>query len=149
MLSQFGSTPIGVWTIKHLITPVQRSLYRMTGGRFLLVGGSAKAILLLTTTGRHSGQEHTTPVYYLRDGDQLVLCNVNPGSERTNPWVLNLRAHPRAKIQIGRTTGEFKAHEASDAEIARYWLRFLRLWPAYQTHFERSGKRTMFILEPI
>jgi deazaflavin-dependent oxidoreductase (nitroreductase family) len=50
----------------------------------------------LTTTGRRTGKARTVPLLYLRDGNRVVICNVNPGFERPNPWVLNLRAQPRA-----------------------------------------------------
>jgi len=42
-------------------------------------------------------------VFSLRDGDHLVVCNVNPGFERPNPWILNLRAEPRARVQVDPT----------------------------------------------
>jgi deazaflavin-dependent oxidoreductase (nitroreductase family) len=91
----------GVLAIGRLISPAQRRLYRSTGGRLSLTGRAP--VLLLTTTGRRTGIERTVPLLYLRDGDRLVVCNVNPGFERTNPWVLNLRAHPRARVQWAAT----------------------------------------------
>ena len=136
-----------MWAIKHLVTPPLRWVYRATGGRLVFGRDDASHILLLTTIGRRSGREHTTPVYFLRDQDRLVICNVNPGFEHTNPWVLNLRARPIAKVQVGRETALFRAREVSDAEMERYWPQLLTLWPAYQTHYERSGQRAVFVLE--
>lgn len=49
------------------------------------MGGCPATILLLTTKGRRTGKERTTPIFYLREGERLVICNVNPGFERTNP----------------------------------------------------------------
>ena len=45
-------------------------LYRLSGGR---IGGKVgKApVLLLTTTGRKSGQKRTAPVVYLADGERV------------------------------------------------------------------------------
>lgn len=147
MIGRIGSTPIGVWTIKHLVSPLHRWIYRSTGGRLSSLGISQDKILLLTTRGRHSGRDRTTPVFYLRSGDRLVVCNVNPGFEHTNPWVLNLRAHPIAKVQIGREVAEYHAREVTDAEMEQYWPHLLELWPAYKAHFERSGQRAVFVLE--
>jgi deazaflavin-dependent oxidoreductase (nitroreductase family) len=148
MINRIGATPIGVWIIKHLVSPIQQWVYRLTGGNRFLMGGTQDMILLLTTKGRRSGKDRTTPVFYLRDNDRLVICNVNPGFERTNPWVLNLRAHPVARAQIGQGTGEYHAREVTEAEMAYYWPQLLKLWPAYQSHFERSGRRAVFVLEP-
>ena len=56
-------------------------LYRFSGGR--LGGRFAKApVLLLTTTGRRSGEARTTPVLYLADADRLVVIGSNAGNER-------------------------------------------------------------------
>jgi deazaflavin-dependent oxidoreductase (nitroreductase family) len=103
--------------------------------------------LLLTTTGRRTGKEHTTPVYYLRDGSRLVLCNVNPGFEHPNPWTLNLRANPLARVQIGSERSIYQAREASETEVERYWPQLVQVWSAYETFYQRSGQRAIFLLE--
>jgi deazaflavin-dependent oxidoreductase (nitroreductase family) len=147
MFDRLGATRLGVWVIKHIVAPVHRFLYRASGGRMFSSSGADAGVLLLTTRGRLSGKERTTPLYYLRDGSRIVVCNVNPGFERTNPWVLNLRAHPIARLQIGPEIGEYHAREASQAEIEAYWSRLIHLWPAYASHFEKSHQRAIFVLE--
>jgi deazaflavin-dependent oxidoreductase (nitroreductase family) len=147
ILKQLGATRPGVWVIRHVVAPLDRRLYRWTNGRFLSAGRPLAPTLLLTTTGRKSGQPHTTPLFYLRDGPRLILCNVNPGFERPNPWTLNIRARPVVTVQIGRWNGRYHAREATDEEIALYWPQLVQLWPAYQQHFARSGQRSLFVLE--
>lgn len=148
LLRRFGGTFVGVWAIKHLLSPLDRHLYRWTGGRGIALGSPLAPRLLLTTIGRQTGQERTVPVFYLREGDWLIICNVNPGFEKPNPWTLNLRAHPVARVQTGSTHGTYRAREATDEEVARYWPQLVRIWPAYQTEYDRSGQRSIFILEP-
>lgn len=148
VLRRLGATRIGVWVIKHVVSPLDRWLYQRTGGERVALGRPLGPLLLLTTTGRRSGKEHTTPVYYLRDGNRLVLCNVNPGFERPNPWTLNLRANPTARVQIGKVCGIYQAREASEAEVDHYWPQLVQVWPAYQTFYDRSGQRLIFVLEP-
>jgi deazaflavin-dependent oxidoreductase (nitroreductase family) len=147
-LRQLGGSGLGVWAIKHLFSPLDRRLYRWTGGRGIALGRSLAPRLLLTTKGRHTGQERTVPVFYLREGDRLIICNVNPGFERPNPWTLNLRAHPLARVQVGSARRAYQAREATEAEIARYWPQLVAIWPAYQAFYERGGERTVFVLEP-
>lgn len=149
LLRRFGGSSLGVWAIKHILAPLDRRLYRWTGGRSLGFGRSLAPRLLLTTVGRRTGRERTVPVFYLRDGDRLIICNVNPGFERANPWTTNLRAHPTARVQIGVKAGMYRAREATEEEVKRYWSQLIHIWPAYQTHFERSGQRSVFILEPM
>jgi deazaflavin-dependent oxidoreductase (nitroreductase family) len=143
---RLGGTRAGVVAIGRVVSPLQRQLYRRTGGRFSLTGRAP--VLLLTTTGRRTGKARTVPLLYLRDGDRVVICNVNPGFERPNPWVLNLRAQPRAQVQIGRDTITMRARPVSEDELDRYWPRLAKLWPAYQTFYDRGGKRSVFVLEP-
>ena len=144
---RLGSTRWGVQAIGRVVSPLQRQLYRWTGGRFSLTGGAP--VLMLTTIGHRTGRPRTVPLFYLRDGGRLVVCNVNPGFERTNPWVLNLRAHPNALVQIRREVSEVAGREASPAELERYWPRLTKMWPAYQTFYDRSGERFVFILERV
>ncbi len=147
MIDRLGGKRVGVWVIKHIVSPVQRFLYRVTRGRAFTTGGAGRDVLLLTTRGRRTGKDRTIPVFYLRDGNRIVICNVNPGFERTNPWVTNLRAHPIARLQIGSELGEYHAREATAAEIDLLWPRLLHMWPAYGSHFEKSHQRAVFLLE--
>lgn len=148
-MQRLGGTRIGIWLIRHVVSPLDKWLYRRTGGRRLSLGKPLAPTLLLTTTGRRTGQPRTIPVFYLQDGERLILCNVNPGFERPNPWTLNLLAHPIAQVQIGARTGTYHARQATDAEITQYWSRLVNLWSAYERHYQASGQRTLFVLTPV
>jgi F420H(2)-dependent quinone reductase len=147
MIDRLSTTRLGLWVIKSLISPTQRFLYRATGGKAFNKAGKEKDVLLFTTRGRLTGMDRTIPVFYLCDQDRIVVCNVNPGFERPNPWVVNLRAHPVARLQIGSEVAEYCAHEAMEAEISLYWPQLLNIWPAYGSHFEKSHQRAIFVLE--
>jgi deazaflavin-dependent oxidoreductase (nitroreductase family) len=145
---QFASSRAAVWLIKRVITPFDRGLYRLTGGRALSTGLRRGPVLLLTTSGRRTGKLHTTPVFYLADAERLVLCSVNPSFDRASPWTLNLRAHSVARVQVGRMVATYHAREATSEEIDRYWPRLVEMWPAYQAHYALGGQRAVFVLEP-
>jgi len=145
LAQRLGTTRAGVLAIGRIVSPLQRQLVRRTGGRFSLAGRAP--VLLLTTIGRRTGMARTVPLFYVRDGNRLVVCNVNPGFERPNPWTLNLHAHPHARLQIGRGTVEVTARAATEHELDRYWPRLTQVWPAYQTFYDRGGERSVFVLE--
>ena len=149
MINWLGGTGFGLWSIKHVISPLQRWIYLRTGGKFGTMISPGRNVLLLTTKGRRTGQDRTTPVFYLPDGNSIVICNAHPGYERPNPWVINLRATPRAKLQIGHDVGQYQAREATEAETQRLWPQLVELWPAYQTYYQQSGERAIFILNRI
>ena len=71
---RLGGTRVGALAIGRIVSPLQRELYRRTGGRFSLPGRAP--VLLPTTTGRRTGKARTVPLLYIRDGDRLVICNV-------------------------------------------------------------------------
>jgi deazaflavin-dependent oxidoreductase (nitroreductase family) len=132
---------------RYVIWRLDRALYRATGGR-LTASGPALPTLLLTTVGRTTGRPQTVPVYYLRDGDALVVGCVNSGLQTRSSWPWNLRANPVARVQVGRTIDWYRAREASEDELGQHWPRFLAIWPAVQTYYERSGERCTFVLVP-
>jgi deazaflavin-dependent oxidoreductase (nitroreductase family) len=96
--------------IRHRLTGLRRSspaftrahaaLIRLSRGRirrsFLFTGGMP--ILVLTTTGRKSGQRRSTPVGYLKHGDAFAVLASNAGNDRSPAWWLNLQADPGAEV---------------------------------------------------
>jgi deazaflavin-dependent oxidoreductase (nitroreductase family) len=141
------STP-GVYLLRHVFTPVDKLVLRLTGGRRGLGPGVAPQ-LLLTTNGRKSGKPRSNPVLYLRDGERYVVVASNYGRERHPAWSYNLMADPSATIQIGDKKRDVVARRATEDEFARYWPRLLRIWPGwrkYRTMTDREFR--MFVLEP-
>jgi deazaflavin-dependent oxidoreductase (nitroreductase family) len=126
--------------------PLDRLLYRLTNGRVTTTAGAAP-VMLLTTTGRRTGQRRTTPVMYVRDGDRFVVSSENFGQRRPAAWPLNLAADPRATVQVGTEVIPCHARLLDDWEADRYWPRLVELWPAHESYLARSGKRHTFMLE--
>lgn len=144
LVDRAGTTRLGTWVIGHIVSPLQRRLLLATGGRVSLTG--KRPVLLLTATGRRSGRPRTVPVFFLRDGDDLVVCNVRPPSERPNPWPLNVRANPKVSVRIGSETEERVASEARGQEVDKYWPRLVEMWPAYERFFAATHERAIFTL---
>src|SRR4051812_11302632 len=71
-------------TVQKILTKVHTSIYRATGGK--VAGRVFKSpVLLLTTTGRKSGRERTSPLLYFEDGENLVLVASNGGGAPPPP----------------------------------------------------------------
>lgn len=69
-------------------------------------------------------------MFYLRDDDRLVICNVRPPRERVNPWVLNVRAYPDVTLEVAGRTLQARAREATAVELTQCWPRLVagRAW---------------------
>jgi deazaflavin-dependent oxidoreductase (nitroreductase family) len=105
-------------------------VYEASGGRLgANLGGLPH--LLLTTTGRKSGQRRTVALTYLREGDSFVLVASNGGSDRHPAWWLNLRQADRAHVRVGREAFDVTATRAQGAEHARLWEALKRFNPFY------------------
>jgi F420H(2)-dependent quinone reductase len=132
------------WTGK-LNTP----LYRLSGGR---IGGRVgKApVLLLTTTGRRSGQKRTAPVVYLRDGERMVVINTNAGNARVPAWSLNLAADPDAEVEVGRRKIRVRARVAEGEERADLWRRHNVQYAGFDEYdAELDREPQVIVLEPV
>ena len=123
-------------------------LYRLSGGA---LGGSFNGpVLLLTTTGRKTGQRRTRPLTYLRDGEDLVVMGSNGGKDVHPAWYWNLRHNPAAEVQIGQQRLRVRAQEATPEERSRLWPRMIAQTPAWSTYTEKTARDVpIIILRPI
>jgi deazaflavin-dependent oxidoreductase (nitroreductase family) len=123
-------------------------LYRATRGRLLGKVGRAP-VLLLTTTGRRSGQQRTAPVVYLSDGERLVVIGSNAGYERAPAWSLNLKANPACAVEIRGARKEMHARIAEGEERAELWRAMNEQYAGFD-HYETRTARdiALFVLEP-
>jgi deazaflavin-dependent oxidoreductase (nitroreductase family) len=113
--------------------------YRETGGeRGYHWRGTT--ILLLTTTGRTSGAERTTPLIYRDDADRWVIVASKGGSPEHPGWYKNLQADPEATIQVKRDVIPVRGRTASGDERARLWESMCEVWPAYRDYQRRTER---------
>jgi len=130
--------------------PVDRWLFRHTRGRWSVLDRSGLPSLLLTTTGRRSGEPRTQPLLYAPDGDGYVVIGSNWGQEHHPAWTANLLADSSAAVTVGEEVIPVRATLATGAERERLWALLVDLWPAYETYRERAGGRELrvFRLDP-
>ena len=145
ILKRIGATRLGVWAIGHVVSPVQSRMLVATGGRVSLTG--KLPVLLLEATGRRSGRRRSVPLFFLRDGDDLIVCNVRPPSERPNPWPLNARANPDVTVRIHGASEHRIAREAREREVEKYWPLLVKTWPADGRFFADAHERAIFVLQ--
>ena len=123
------------------MTTIHAGLYRLTRGR---VGAKLKGvpILLLTTTGRKSGQPRTSPVMDIRvEGDTYVIAS-NNGSERHPAWFLNLEANPEVHVVQGSRSYDAKAVLLDDAERDRVYAQAKEQMDNF-VRYEQRASRTI------
>jgi deazaflavin-dependent oxidoreductase (nitroreductase family) len=115
-------------------------VYRETGGeRGYRWRGTT--ILLLTTVGRSSGEERTTPLIYRADGERWVVVASKGGAPRNPSWYENLRAQPDATIQVRSEEIPVRASTAEGPERERLWALLAEVWPDYDEYQARTDRQ--------
>ncbi|HEY4826734.1 MAG TPA: nitroreductase family deazaflavin-dependent oxidoreductase [Solirubrobacteraceae bacterium] len=97
-------------------------------------------VLILTTTGRRSGEARSTPLIYGKHGDDYVVVASKGGAEEHPSWYLNLSGQPEVDVQV--RGDRFKAHArtAADDEKPELWRMMADRWPAYN-EYQRKTRR--------
>lgn len=113
--------------------------YRVSGGRDGHIWNGAPT-LLLTTTGRHSGQRFTTPLVYGRSGEGYLVVASRGGSEVHPHWYLNLRADPSVELQVAEDVFAATARTATPGEKSELWPIMTAIWPRYE-EYQRKAER--------
>jgi deazaflavin-dependent oxidoreductase (nitroreductase family) len=127
--------------IGRRLAPLDRRLYRLTGGRYSVIGRHGLPSLLITTTGRKSGLPRTQPLLYTQDGDAFVVVGSNWGQQHHPAWSSNLLAEPKARLTIGTDEFEVRATLVEGAERDRLWRLVQRVWPGYEAYAARAEGR--------
>src|ERR1700746_248756 len=128
---RFLNSPYANFFMKWM-SRVNTFMYRRGGGEGL--GGTFQKIpvALLTTTGRQTGQERVSPVYFLRDNDRVIVAASRAGSDKNPMWYLNLKANPKVQVQIKNEVRDLQARDATDEERAEYWPQLVAMYPSYE-----------------
>jgi deazaflavin-dependent oxidoreductase (nitroreductase family) len=128
---------------------LHRNIVRASGGRIGGVG-FGMPVVILTTTGRKSGQKRetmlTTPVH---DDDRVVLVASYGGDDRHPAWLLNLQANPDVELEMKGTKRAMKARVASKQEKDELWPEVVKSYKGYAQYQTRTSRDIpLVILEP-
>jgi deazaflavin-dependent oxidoreductase (nitroreductase family) len=112
-----------------------------------IVGGSPT--LLLTTTGRKTGEQRITPLIYGRDGDNYLIVASQGGKPVHPNWYHNLVANPDVRLQVIADKFAARARTATEEEKPRLWKIMTSIYPPYDEYQTRTTRVIpLVILEP-
>jgi deazaflavin-dependent oxidoreductase (nitroreductase family) len=137
------------WPVLNRLMKGHTVVYRVTRG---LVGHRvpfAPPMLLLDHVGAKSGKRRTTPLVYMRDGDNYVLVASKGGNPKNPAWFHNLRANPETTIQVGSQRFNVKAKVASPQKRTALWPKVVDHYAPYDEYQRRTERKIpLVILEP-
>lgn len=114
--------------------------YRETGGQEGHEWRPGVYTLLLTTTGRRSGEPFTTPLIYGEDGDDYVIVASKGGAPSHPDWFHNLDADPNVELQVGAEVMGATAQVVEGDRRTRLWEKMAEIWPPYDEYAEATDR---------
>jgi deazaflavin-dependent oxidoreductase (nitroreductase family) len=132
-----GSTGVSGGPVMRWFNTLVTRRARKSGGTVLGV-----QLLALTTIGRSSGQERTTPVVWFRaDGGGWLVVASNGGATKNPGWYRNLAAHPdRAVVELDGERIPVTARELHGDERAAAWERITRAASQFAKYQRRTDR---------
>jgi deazaflavin-dependent oxidoreductase (nitroreductase family) len=151
LIRRIGWSRPGTWLNTRTLHHLDRLTRRLTGRRITSSAVLAGLpVVMLSTTGAQSGRPRTVPLLGLPHGPNCAVIASNFGQAHHPGWYHNLRANPRALLEVDGEPREVIAEEVTGAERDEIWQRGLRLYPGWARYERRAGNRriAVFILRP-
>jgi deazaflavin-dependent oxidoreductase (nitroreductase family) len=114
-------------------------LYETSGGRRGTTMQGRK-LILLTTTGRKSGQPRTVPVVPYIDGNEMFVMASMGGAPSHPAWYANLLANPEVGVQLGPDRWRARATPVEGEERDRLWKRITQVMPNFGKYQEKTSR---------
>jgi deazaflavin-dependent oxidoreductase (nitroreductase family) len=106
-------------------------------GRFRLIGEDS---LILTTRGRRTERETSTPLFYVEDSGLLYVAASFGGSDQPPNWYLNLLADPEVSVETPFSRGRYRARPLDAVEAAPLWPKLLAMYPTFARYQNRTSR---------
>lgn len=135
-----------IWPVLRRAMGAHTAVYRVTNGAIGHRFPGAPPMLLLDHLGAKSGTKRTSPLVYVRDGDDLVLVASKGGNPKNPAWFHNLRANPDTTVQVGSERIPVRARVASDAERKRLWPKAVATYSGYRGYQERTERKIPLVV---
>jgi len=120
--------------------------YQETDGAEGYEWRNGTTILLLTTTGRKSGEPRVHPLIYRDwDGAQLVVASKG-GAPESPGWFRNLQADPNVQVQIRGERFAARARSATPDEKPAMWRHMTEVWPDYDAYQSKTDREIAVVV---
>ena len=131
---------------EHLFGREHVERYQATDGEEGYIWKRGTTILLLTTTGRKSGEKRTIPLIFREvDGNYVIVAS--QGGRPDHPaWYKNLRANGQVEVQIKGEKFAVIPRDAEGDERERLWKLMAEVWPPYDEYATRTDRKIPVVI---
>lgn len=130
-----------------VVLPLERTVRRVSRGRFGVLDLAGLPSLEITVAGRKTGRPRTTSLLFVPSGRNYLVIGSNWGSPKHPAWSANLRAADTAMVRHRGDRFEVAVTEFSGVDRKRAWDLAVEFWPGYEMEYELSGYREFRIFE--
>jgi F420H(2)-dependent quinone reductase len=134
------------WPVLRRVMAGHTAVYRLTRGVIGHKVPGGPPMLLLDHVGAKSGTRRTSPLVYVRDGDDIVLVASKGGNPKNPAWFHNLKANPETTIQIGSEKRPVRARIATDEERKRLWPKAVKTYSGYDGYQKRTDRKIPLVV---
>ncbi len=141
--SETKTVPLPMRAARRVIASMARPhrwLYQRFGGRFVNRKKDS-TVLMLTTTGRKSGEPRSVLLIHAKDGADFIVVGSNWGMDKPPAWLLNLEANPKATVTIAPTDYTVSAQFPEGAEGERCWNLLVEVVPQLPGVAESASRK--------
>jgi deazaflavin-dependent oxidoreductase (nitroreductase family) len=150
LVRRIAATAPASWLLARTLHHADRLVYRASRGRTTLAAVlSGLPVVMLTTSGAKSGRPVASPVLAIPEGTGMVIVGSNFGRPHHPGWVHNLRAQPRARVEIAGTAHDVTAEEITGAERDRVMALAAAIYPGFPQYVRRAAPRHIRVLRLI
>ncbi|MFD3484262.1 nitroreductase family deazaflavin-dependent oxidoreductase [Streptomyces sp. NPDC058665] len=114
--------------------------YQETDGEVGHIWENGTTTLILTTTGRKSGEQRSTPLIYRDHGDDVMVVASHGGADLDPQWYRNIQADPEVRVQVKGDRFIARARTATAEERPELWRRMAEVWPAYDEYETKTDR---------
>ena len=129
----------------RVMESINIGLFRLSKGQ---VGATifGAPVILLTTSGRKTGNRHTKPLLALPDGTSWIIVGSRGGTSRHPDWFHNLEAHRTSPGRLaapvvessGQPNTTVRSEILTGAEREQWWERLAALYPKFNSYQDRA-----------
>jgi deazaflavin-dependent oxidoreductase (nitroreductase family) len=102
--------------------------------------------LILTTTGRRSGQQRSMPLIFGEDNGSYIVVASKGGAPEHPAWYNNLVAHPEVEVQVRADKFKARARTATQQEKPALWKLMASIWPDYDKYQKKTRREIPVVI---
>lgn len=120
--------------------------YQETDGEYGHDWRGGSSTLLLSTTGRRSGEPRIAPLIYGRSADDYLIVASDGGADTPPTWYLNLEQQPEVEVQVLADRFRARARDATLPERPEMWREMVSHWPAYDEYQAKTEREIPIVV---